>query len=516
MKKSVLFLIMSGFCCWVYPQDTIPIRFAKTITEQELREHVYKLASAEFKGRYTGSRGQVEAGEYIVGEFREDGLEAPEISGKKTYHQQYILDNCRWKDQKLVVNGMELKVGQDFLFLSDPVNIKGTFSVVFAGFGIDDDHYSDFKDLDVKGKILLVFSGEPRDKEGNSVITGESEQSKKGYYFSKAAQATVAGAAGVIIIAQKDSEFKDFLKNRETYEAGPNITLPGNKEGEIRQKEVFSAFVDLKTAAKLVGEKPAGLSSALDEMNLKLKTAAGRFNGTVTIDASSDCLPLLTSNIIGVVEGTVKKQEAVVVVAHYDHLGEKGGEIYVGADDNASGTAAVMELAEAFALAAKEGSRPRRTIIFLAVSGEEEGLFGSQYYTEHPIISLDSTYACINIDMIGRAPEKRAGQPEYIAGYAYQSEELYNISKKCNRLAAPGLEDDMEYKLIVRGGSDHYYFAKHGIPSLFYFEGFHDDYHRPTDTPDKVLYSRMEQIVRAIFAVTWELANREERLSVQN
>lgn len=496
----------------LYSQDTIPMRFAKTITEQELREHVYKLASAEFKGRYTGSKGQIEAGKYIMDEFRDDGLEAPEISGKKTYQQQYVLDNCRWKDQKLIVNGMELKVGQDFLFLSDPVNVRGTFPVVFAGFGIDDHAYSDFSNLDVKGKILLVFSGEPRDKDGNSVITGKREQSKKGYYFSKAAQATAAGAAGVIIIAQKDSDFKDFLKNRETYEAGPNITFPGNTEDDAKQKEVFSAYVDLKTAAKLVGEKPAGLSSALDEMNLKLKTVAGRYSGTVTIDATSDCMPLLTSNIIGVVEGTAKKQEAVVVVAHYDHLGEKGGEIYGGADDNASGMAAVMELADAFAAAAAEGVRPERTVIFLAVSGEELGLYGSLYYTEHPLISCDSTYACINIDMIGRAPEKRTGQPEYIAGYAYLSEELYGISKKCNRLAAPGLEDDMEFKLIVRGGSDHYYFAKQGIPSLFYFTGFHDDYHRPTDTPDKVLYSRMEQIVRAIFATTWELANREGRL----
>ncbi len=190
--------------------------------------------------------------------------------------------------------------------------------------------------------------------------------------------------------------------------------------------------------------------------------------------------------------------------------------IYYGADDNASGTSALMEIAEAFSVAAQAGIRPRRTVIFLAASAEELGLYGSKYYAEHPVISLDSTYACVNIDMIGRASTKLAGFPEYISGYAYVSEEILEVSQESNILMANDLEDRIEYRAHIRGGSDHYYFARHGIPSLFYFEGFHEDYHEPTDTPDKILYDRMEKIVRAIFATTWQLANRGEELEIRN
>ena len=334
--------------------------------------------------------------------------------------QDYTLDNCRWKDQRLKVNGVEFGVEKDFLFLSDPVDIKGTYPVVFAGFGIEDTAYSDFGNIDVKGKIMLVFSGEPKNEEGISVISGSKEPSKKAYYFSKSALAVDKGAAGVIIIARKESDFKSYLKNAAYYNEEPEISYPSNEGGtEQKQRMAFSAYMDLKTAARLVNEDPESLSAALHGMESSLKTAAGRFNGSVEIDASSDCLAMLTGNVIGMIGGTDKKNEAVVVVAHYDHLGQKNGKIYFGADDNASGTAAVMELAEAFAQAARDGHRPRRTVIFMAVSGEEEGLYGSRFYSENPVIPLDSTFACVNIDMIGRAETRQKNSPDYIGGYAY-------------------------------------------------------------------------------------------------
>jgi hypothetical protein len=498
-------------------QDTLPIYYSRTITAKELSEYVYRLASKEYEGRYTGSRGQVRAGEYIRGEFEKDDLRAPLVSGMPHYIQEYTLDNCRWKDQRLKVNGVEFQVGKDFLFLSDPVNIKGSFPVVFAGFGIEDEKYSDFGNIDVKGKIMLVFSGEPENEEGISVISGKKEPSKKAYYFSKSAVAVDKGAAGVIIIARRDSDFRSYLKNRDYYDEEPEISYPsGEGETEKKYKMAFSAYMDLKTAAKLVQEDPERLSAALEEMESSLKTAAGRFNGSVDIDASSDCLAMPTGNVIGMIEGTDKKGEAVVVVAHYDHLGQKRGEIYYGADDNASGTAAVMELAEAFAQAARDGHRPKRTLIFIAFTGEEQGLYGSRFYSEHPVISLDSTFACVNIDMIGRAEAKQKASPDYISGYSYLSEDLLEVSKRNSSLIAPGMADKMEFRAKVRGGSDHYYFAKHGIPSLFYFEGIHKDYHKPSDTPDKILYSRMEKIVRIIFATTWELANSTEELKIKN
>lgn len=500
----------------LFGQDNLLFHYSRTITAKELSDHVYRLASKEFEGRFTGSKGQIKAEEYIKDEFKKDGLQAPQISGKPTYIQDFTLDNCRWKDQRLLVNGVGFEVGKDFLFLSDPVNIKGTYPVVFAGFGIEDSVYSDFGNLDVKGKIMLVFSGEPENKEGNSVISGRKEPSRKAYYFSKSAVAMNKGAAGVIIIARKDSDFRKYLKNREYYDQNPNISYPSKEEDPLKHKEAFSAYMDLKTAARLVNEDPKNLSAALHEVESSLKTTAGRFTGSVGIDASSDCSPMLTGNVIGMVEGTDKKREAVVVIAHYDHLGEKDGKIYFGADDNASGTAAVMELAEAFAQAARDGHRPRRTVIFMCVSAEELGLYGSQFYSENPVIPLDSTFACVNIDMIGRVNPKLKDSSDYISGYAYLSEDIREVSRKNSHLMAPGLADRMEFRAHIRGDSDHYHFANHGIPSLFYFEGLHKDYHEPTDTPDKILYDRMEKIVRIIFATTWDLANRTQKLKIKN
>jgi hypothetical protein len=167
----------------IFAQDSLVLQYSQSITKEELSTHVYKLASDEFEGRFTGTRGQGKAQNYITKEFEACGLQMPVISGKATFTQEFTLDECRWKDQRLTMNGEGFQVGKDFLFLSDPVDIKGDFPVVFAGFGVDDSVYSDFGNIDVKGKIMLAFTGEPRDTDGNSYISGKKELSKKGILF---------------------------------------------------------------------------------------------------------------------------------------------------------------------------------------------------------------------------------------------------------------------------------------------------------------------------------------------
>lgn len=497
-------------------QDSTLLKYAGTITGEELSTYVYRLASDDFEGRYTGSRGLEKAQKYIRDEFRSYGLTMPVINGHPSFNQDFVLDACRWKDQRLTLDGKEFKVGKDFLFLSDPVDIEGEFPIVFCGFGIDDPLYSDFEGTNVKGKIVLAFAGEPVDGSGNSILTGSRDLSKNAYYFSKEATASEKGAAGVFIISSDRSAFRKFIKARENENPGPVISYPGSANEMTKHKQAFSAFLSLKTAARLVNQKPAGLTSALEEIEEGRKTTAGRFAGNVSVKAGSDCITLQAGNVVGIIEGTDLKSQAVVVVAHYDHLGIGREGIFHGADDNASGTAAVMEIAEAFARAEQEGIRPARTVIFLAVSAEELGLFGSQFYTRNPVVSLDSTYACINIDMIGRASNKLSTSPDYIAATVYQSEDLLSVAKTAIGQAGQDLEDRIEYRKSARAGSDHYYFVRNNIPSIFYFQGFHPDYHEPADTPDKISYDRMEKLVRTIFATVWELANREEKLIVQN
>jgi Zn-dependent M28 family amino/carboxypeptidase len=226
------------------------------------------------------------------------------------------------------------------------------------------------------------------------------------------------------------------------------------------------------------------------------------------------------SNVIGIVEGSDKKDEYLFLTAHYDHLGKKDDVIYHGADDDGSGTVSVIEMAEAFAKAKEEGHGPRRTVVFMTVSGEEEGLWGSQYYSEHPVFPLEKTTADLNTDMIGRIDGGRYSEKEknyvYVIGNDKLSSDLDPITQKINDKYTR-LELDNRYNLPsdpqrIYYRSDHYNFAKKGVPIIFYFDGIHKDYHKPTDTVDKINFELMEKRVRFIFLTAWEMANRDEML----
>lgn len=224
-----------------------------------------------------------------------------------------------------------------------------------------------------------------------------------------------------------------------------------------------------------------------------------------------------SENIWAYIEGSEKPNEILVISAHYDHVGAKNGEIYNGADDDGSGTVALLEIAQAFQIAKKEGYGPKRSILFLHVTGEEHGLHGSRYYSENPLFPLANTISDINIDMIGRRDEAHAGSNNYVyvIGANRLSTDLDNICTIANAKYT-NLELDYKYNdpkdpnhFYER--SDHYNFAKNGIPSVFLFNGVHADYHKPTDSPDKIEYDALTKRAKFAFVTAWELANRTER-----
>jgi hypothetical protein len=224
-------------------------------------------------------------------------------------------------------------------------------------------------------------------------------------------------------------------------------------------------------------------------------------------------------NVLGFIEGTDLKEELIIITAHYDHLGKHEEKVYNGADDDGSGTVATLEIAEAFMLAKKEGSGPRRSVLIMPVSGEEKGLLGSKYYTDHPIYPLENTVANLNIDMIGRVDDwHENGDYVYLIGADMLSQELHDISEQTNDQYI-GLELDYTFnaeddpnRYYYR--SDHYNFAKNNIPVIFYFNGVHEDYHKVTDTLEKIDFNKIQTITRLVFLTAWELANRDERIQL--
>ncbi|MFY8067752.1 MAG: M28 family metallopeptidase [Flavobacterium sp.] len=227
-----------------------------------------------------------------------------------------------------------------------------------------------------------------------------------------------------------------------------------------------------------------------------------------------------SENIWAFIKGSEKPEEILVISAHYDHVGMKNGEIYNGADDDGSGTVALLEIAQAFKEAEKKGQGPKRSILFLHVTGEEHGLHGSRYYSENPLFPLENTIADINIDMIGRRDTLHPATNNYIyvIGSDRLSSELHTINEEVNTKFTK-LELDYKYndrndpeRIYFR--SDHYNFAKKGIPSIFFFNGIHADYHLPSDTPDKIEYDALAKRAQLAFALAWELANRKERIKV--
>ena len=227
-----------------------------------------------------------------------------------------------------------------------------------------------------------------------------------------------------------------------------------------------------------------------------------------------------SENIWAFIEGSEKPNEIVVISAHYDHVGIINNEIYNGADDDGSGTVALLEIAQAFAQAKKDGNGPKRSILILHFTGEEHGLHGSRFYSENPLFPLANTVADVNIDMIGRRDEAHADSNNYVyvIGSDYLSSDLYNICEDVNKKY---IHLNLDYKYNDRNDpnrfyyrSDHYNFAKNGIPSVFFFNGTHDDYHQATDEVDKIEFDALAKRTQLAFATAWEIANRENRLVV--
>ena len=515
MKKLIIFPIC--FCAiFVFAQKNNPQKFAATITVNDLHKHLAIIAGDEMEGRETGTPGQRKAAAYIRNFFKKAGLAfPPNFNG---YEQFYPLLTDTLLSSILKINNSELRYGTDFI---TPVsrNTNGKISadqIVFVGYGIDDENYSDYGNFDAKGKIVAFVLGEPRDTTGNFIISGNKKTLKWTYpgLAKKLVVAADKGAVGALVISPinsagfTDRNIVESKKKKPYFPSGNSSNIPVAEISHNTAKLIFPAGAE-HFIAKGKRSEAFGITDRLATQSVA-EFSVSKMQDTIW-----------ASNVLGVVEGSDKKDEYVFVTAHYDHLGKHDGKIYYGADDDGSGTVAVLEMAEAFAKAKAAGKGPRRTIVFMTVSGEEKGLWGSEYYSENAVYPLDKTSVDLNIDMIGRIDTERMKADTlnyiYVVGHDKISSELPLINEAINNkytgLTLDYKFDDPNDPERIYFRSDHYNFARKGVPVLFFYDGMlQSDYHKPTDTVDKIYWKLLEKRTRMIFLTAWEMANRENML----
>lgn len=497
MKKQLLSLVLPLLSLTALaqkPEDAV--KYASLITADGLKEKLTILAGPEMEGRETASEGERKAAAFIEAHFRKIGLKP---GNGDSYRQPFTVYQDILSEKKLMVNGKNYQWDQDYMFpmfMTTSGNLKNS-SIVYVGAGIMDSasKTNDFAGLDVKGKLVLIAD----------VAAGGKSMNVPS--MSKMNMVRSMGAAGLLMVSS------DFPRKTPSQLKGRmSIKAPATNSNN---NPFIVALVSPELASSLVG-RTFTLAPAQWKEVLK-----GNYYAETNIDVKKTNEALESSNVIGVLPGTDKKDEYLFITGHYDHLGKIGDVIWYGADDDGSGTVSVMQMAEAFAAAADKRKGPRRSIAFMAVSGEEKGLLGSEFYSDHPIYPMDKTTANLNIDMVGRVDTERQTADTlnyvYVIGHDKLSSELpiinEGVNNKYTQLTLDYKFDDPKDKNRIYFRSDHYNFARKGVPILFFYDGMLlSDYHKPTDTVDKINFPLMEKRVKMIFHTGWEMANRDGML----
>jgi hypothetical protein len=483
-------------------KDKALIKIASGITADDMKKHLYTIASKEMEGRDTPSPGLEKAADYIEEYFKSIGL-LPGNNG--SYRQHYPLYRDSALGSTVKINGNSFDVFKDFQPASNNFSADMRFSeIVFAGYGIADDKRDDYKGLDVAGKLVMILDGAPADYKPAATVRGQTPPPSSS--FGKSATASKKGAAALLIV------FNNFP--RKATPINSNWSMRG---GYMAKQAPFTFNISPAVAEKIMGEEGINIFDKAKDGSPISKI----YKAEVDLGYSKESKVTYVSNVMGMIEGTDKKDEYVFLTSHYDHVGKRDTVIYYGADDDGSGTTGILELAEAFAKAKVAGKGPRRTVVFMTVSGEEKGLWGSEYYANHPVFPLEKTTVDLNIDMIGRIgteylKDKDSARYVYIIGDDKLSTDLTPITEQVNKTYSK-MKLDRKYndpndpnRFYFR--SDHYNFAEKGVPIIFYFNGVHADYHKPTDTPDKINYPVMAKRAQLVFYTAWEMANRNEML----
>lgn len=489
---------------------------------RRLRADLEFLASDDLAGRVSLSHEADIAARYIAASFQQSGL-AP--AAGNSYLQEFPLVAYRMdprkRSMKLTRGGLQKawKPGTDFTgAFSRDVRI-GPSPVVFAGFGITAPEYGydDYAGIDAQGKIVLIFDHEPKEDDPKAVFNGTGHTLHAGR-TTKVANARRHGALAVLIASEPvrshrgllepvpggDSRGQPLRANAPPQSLDDDTQIPAFSIADSVLAELLPQPADRQRAIE-AGLRPQ--SADLPDTRIELGSGNAEMHRGVSL------------NVAGLLEGSdpVLKSETVLITAHYDHLGTQNGKVYPGANDNTSGTVAVMELARMFAAS---GQRPKRSLLFVVFGSEEQLMLGSFYYTEHPLRPLSGTRAVLNLDMIGRN-EAHIPQSEGVLKIsedtsnelnlvgAMYSADLLKLIEQENRGAGLVLDTkfDRDHTLNALFRCDHLPFLAAGIPAVWLFGGFHPGYHEPSDTVEKLNFPKMEKVIRLTYAVAAKVAD---------
>jgi hypothetical protein len=524
LSSSRLFACLAAMVVFVssVPASNMPLpseQATSSITAADLKKHLSFLASKELGGRYTLSSSNGVAARYLASQLEYYGYRGAAAGGSFFQKVPLAFRRVDQTGSSLSVDSggaqRQFKYGDDFLQEALQGSSEAAGQLAFVGYGIasPENHHDDYSDVDVRGKIVIEVSGVPDSLKGVKIPEAESG----------ADAAAAHGAKGEIIITPP--QFLLIWSQLKSAQGEDQPTLPP-KPGKLAPPAFPTVYAGpelIKAIAALTGKDLAFLQSPTGkEVSPQPLEASARI--TIKVDLK-DAPP--AQNVAGIMEGSdpVLKDQYVAFSAHYDHLKTSDtGEVYTGADDDGSGTVSVLEIAKALSI-----SHPRRSILIIFHTGEELGLFGSEYNTDYdPVVPLDRIVADFNIDMVGRSKPEGDQDPRdahltdknslYIIGADRLSTELNRISEQTDqdtermRFDYTYNDDSNPERFYYR--SDHYNYAKHGIPIIFYFTGVHVDYHQPTDSVDKIDFAKMERIDRLIFATGWRVANLDHRLVV--
>jgi hypothetical protein len=501
-----------------------------SISQSDLRSYMYFFASDELKGREMNSGTNETAALYLKTNLMRLGLKPLPSTGD--YFQKIPL-----AAKEITEKGTYLKITNkdgntvfstdSLVYLIPPAeSMEITGNIVFAGYGYNDTitGYNDLKDIDLKGKIVVIMTRNPNMAlrgEGNMLFDSEIEEPKMGFVFSRQ-------PAAIIYVYDPASKYPD------AYSSGLTDLVagrPGEKILSLKSQQNNSipfqlAFITQHSADMLL--KTTGLT--LKQIQEKIRTGGKPVSIeipeiTATFRTGIKTDDTVSTNVIGMIEGSddVLKNECVLFTAHFDHEGVNDeGKVFNGADDNASGSMALLEVAQAFM---KLKKKPLRSIVFAWINGEEKGLLGSQYYADNPLIKMEQTLVDINLDMVGRSKmvsdtgkfmgyDLTVTQPGEVLVYtAHESSELLNLMSLCSQEAGIKVLD-MGKDLPV-GSSDHASFMEKGVPALFFNSGIHSDLHTINDDVEKIDFDKMEKVARMIFLLGYKVANQRERIKLE-